>query len=141
MSALAGGVDCGQCFELASPRPALGIEKAGIEEAAGIESRGNESGEGRVGARYRDDRDAGLDRGAGQAHARIGDSRHARVADHGHATAFGEQAEQLPGTRLLVVFVAADGCDADVEVVQELLREARIFARDQVDALEDAEST
>ena len=66
--------------------------------------------------------------------SRIGNQRHARVADESDLCALFERDEQLRRARQLVMLVVADEGLADLVVVQQLLRVARVFARDLVDS-------
>ncbi len=50
-----------------------------------------------------------------------------------------ECCDQFGGAGVLVVLVAAYGGGCDLEVVEQLLRLARVFAGDAVGALEDVE--
>ena len=66
----------------------------------------------------------------------IADARHSGVGDHGDAPAGLERLDQLGGTLVLVVLVAAHGGGGDLEVVEQLLRLAGVLAGDAVHAAE-----
>ena len=61
------------------------------------------------------------------------------VADDGDARARLERGGKLDGAGGLIVLVVADGGRADTEVVEQLLRLARVLAGDAVDRAQDAQ--
>ena len=118
-------------------------ELLGVLIAAGqrgsYEAAGDEGADGGVGAGDGEDGDAGTDGGGGDLATGIGDAGRARVADDGDARVRPERGGQLDGAAHLVVLVVADGRRADVEVVEQLLRLARVLTGDAVDRAQDAE--
>jgi len=74
-----------------------------------------------------------------QTMSRIGDERHAGVADESDFCALFERNKEFGRTRHFVVFVVADEGLANFVVVEEFLRVARVFAGNLIDFFEDAE--
>ena len=101
-------------------------------EALGGEAAGDEGADGGVGSGDGEDGDAGGDGGCGDLGAGVGDAGSACVADDGDAGALFEGFDEFFGARALVVHVVADGGGADLEVVEELLGLAGVFAGDAV---------
>ncbi len=71
--------------------------------------------------------------------ARIGNQRHAGVADECDFRALLERDEQFGGARHFIVLVVADERLANFVVAEEFLRVARVFAGDLIDFFEDAQ--
>jgi len=74
-----------------------------------------------------------------EAMARIGNQRHARVADERDFRALFERDEQFGGARHFIVLVVADERFANFVVAEELLCVACVFAGDLIDFFQDAQ--
>ncbi len=71
--------------------------------------------------------------------SRIGDERHARVADECDFCALLERDKEFRRARHFIVFVIADERFANFVVVEEFLGVARVFAGNLINFLEDAD--
>jgi len=69
---------------------------------------------------------------------RIGNQRHACVADESDFCALFERDHQFGSTRQFVMFVVTDQGLANFVVVQKFLRMAGVFASDLIDLFKDA---
>ena len=116
-----------------------GLENAGLELDAFYEAAGDEGADGGVCAGHRKYRHTSRDGRCGDLASGIGDAGRARVADDGDARARPERCGEFNGAGGLVVLVVADGGRADTEVVEQLLRLARVLAGDAVDRAQDAQ--
>ena len=123
----------GQRFQLRPPRAWLRREKSHIEETIRIQARGDQRGECGIGSGDRNDGHARCHRGAHQVQPRIREGRRSRIADHGDPAPLLQERYQLQRSRLFVVLVVTDGRGGNVEVIQQLLRLARVLAGDAVD--------
>ena len=106
-------------------------------EIAGGQAGGDEGAESGIGAGDGNDGDAGGDGFGDEPGAGIADAGHACIGDDGDESAVLQRGDQLGGTITLVVLMEADGRCGDGEVVEELLRLARVFAGDAVSVLEN----
>ena len=105
-------------------------------EPAGLQPRGDQSRQRGIGSGNGDDRQAGSNRGAHQFQSWVGKGGHAGIGDHSHTAALLQQGHQFLGAGLFIVFVIADRGGINVEVVEQLLRLAGVFAGNAIDAPE-----
>jgi len=110
----------------------LGVQAASRKAGSG-KAAGNERADRGVRTRHGKDGDSGGDGGGGDLSAGVGDSGRSRVADHGDSRSRLERRCQLKGTARLIMHVIADSGGANLEVVEQLLRLARVLAGDAID--------
>ena len=133
------GLLLGQRFQQVGALSRLGRQEAAEVERVGGQAGAGQRGERGRGTRHGLHRDAGIDGGAHQAVAGVGDQRHAGVGDQRDHGAADEAGSEFFGALRLVVVVIAHRRLVDIVVIQQFARLPRVFARDQVGLAQHAD--
>lgn len=134
-----GAILDAQAFESAAAFAGASRKKTNEKKFLVGQAAGGERGEKRGWSGDGDDRNMMTQTERDETMSRIGDQRHAGVADERDLCALFEGDEQFGRAREFVVLVIADERFADFVVVEKLLGVARVLAGDLVDFLEDAQ--
>src|SRR5947208_181234 len=121
-------LNCGQVFEMCSPRVRSRGKKPGEEELLRRQPRSDKSRDKSRGTRNGNDCNSALNRRIDDAKSRIAYQRRAGVRYNGDTFSAIKKLGQPRGAFSFVVFVIANGPGIDPEVIQQSSSPARVFA-------------